>query len=74
VTLTYQGENTFKCGQGYKWPLWAVNANRSQRGLTKFSLAKFDSHCSSCRCAIVQSEPYIWEHDLKRATCWSCGQ
>jgi len=74
MSLSYLGHGLFRCSQGYVWPLWAVNANRSSRQLPTFSLARFESKCFECRERIDQDDPYIWERQSKRAFCLGCGQ
>ena len=74
MSLSYLGHGLFRCSQGHKWPMWAVNANRASRQLPKFSLARFESNCFECRGRIDQGDPYIWEHQSKRAFCLGCGQ
>jgi len=74
MSLSYLGNGLFRDGNGYRWPMWAVNANRSSRLLPPFSLAKFDSRCWTCRDPINQHDPYVWDRVEKRAYCVQCGQ
>lgn len=73
MSVTYLGNGLFRDDQGQKWPLWAVNANRSSRLLPPFSFARFDSRCSSCRSLINQDDPYVWDRVAKKAYCCRCG-